>query len=68
MSRLYWYVVFAAAKQPTVAEVATLQDWSAQSSQRYAVGVNAENGSLAIAFEAAGFERARSAHAGFAPR
>jgi hypothetical protein len=66
MSRLYRYVVFAAAKQPTVAEVAMLQDWAAQSSLRYAVGLNAENGSLAIAFEAAEFERTRATHTEFA--
>ncbi|MGI9427762.1 MAG: hypothetical protein ACR2NM_03830 [Bythopirellula sp.] len=52
MSRAYCYIVFAPGKQPTVEEVAQLQQWSTASKNRYAIGIHREDGGLAIAFEA----------------
>lgn len=61
MSSVYRYVVFAPGKQPTVKEVDQLQEWSQATKQRYAVGISAEDGALAIAFDARAFETTRSA-------
>ena len=60
MSSIYRYVVFAPGKQPTVEEVAQLDDWSAATKERFAVGVNGEDGALALAFDARGFDSALS--------
>ncbi len=60
MSSIYRYVVFAPGKQPTVEEIAQLREWSAATKQRFAVGINGEDGGLAFAFDAGGFETARS--------
>jgi len=61
MSSIYRYVVFAPGRQPTVEEVAQLREWSTATKQRFAVGINSEDGGLAFAFDASGFESARSA-------
>jgi len=61
MSSVYRYVVFAPGKQPTVKEVDQLQEWSQATKQRYAIGISAEDGALAIAFDARAFETTRSA-------
>ena len=52
MSCAYRYVVFAPGKQPSVEEVAQLQQWSTATKNRYAVGIHGKDGALAIAFEA----------------
>lgn len=65
MSSNYRYVVFAPGKQPTVKEVDQLKEWSKASKYRYAVGINPDDGALAIAFEARAFETSRSARARF---
>jgi len=61
MSSIYRYVVFAPGKQPTIEEVAQLREWSVATKQRFAVGINGEDGGLVFAFDAGGFESARSA-------
>lgn len=60
----YRFVVFAPGKQPTVKEVDQLHQWSQTTKQRYAVGINADDGALAIAFDARAVETARSARGG----
>jgi len=66
MSHPYQYVVFAPGKQPTVEEVELLEAWATLSKQRYAIGINGENGCLALAFEAGGFTTALATNQRFA--
>jgi len=65
MSSAYRYVIFAAGKQPSVEEMATLNAWATAAKQRYAVGVSSANGCLALAFEAPAFDAACSADGPF---
>lgn len=62
MSNTYVYVSFAPGKQPTVEEVSIFKECCSQSSMRYAIGINADNGGLAIAFEEAIFRRSLSSN------
>lgn len=56
MSDGYRYVVFAPCKQPTVEEMDQLKQWASVTKQRYAVGINSNDGGLAMAFEARAFD------------
>jgi len=60
MNSAYRYVVFAPGKQPSVEEVAQLREWAAASKQRFAIGVNGDDGGLALAFDGGAFESAFS--------
>ena len=66
MNSAYRYVVFAAGKQPTIEEVASLNAWAATAKQRYAAGINGSDGRLTLAFEALAFDTGCSADGRFA--
>jgi len=58
----YQYVVFTPGKQPSVEEMAELRRWATSAKQRYAIGVNADDGGLVLAFEALPFTSALSSN------
>ncbi|WP_145063776.1 hypothetical protein [Adhaeretor mobilis] len=60
MDSLYQYVVFPPGKQPSVEEVSALRRWATAAKQRYAIGVNADDGGLVFAFETQPFSSALS--------
>lgn len=66
MSSIYRYIVFAPKKQPTVREMDELDEYCEASKLRYAAGINAADGGLALAFDAREFEAARSTNGEFA--
>ena len=57
MSSPYCYLVFSPGVQPSIEEVELLDQCVSRAKQRYAVGVNADDGCLAFAFEVEGFRR-----------
>lgn len=63
---MYRYVVFKPRKQPTVQEIEELKSVCEAVHFRYAAGVNAADGGLALAFPAREFEAARSTKPEFA--
>lgn len=56
MSSAYRYLVFPPRRQPTVEEMDTLQACVAPSKCRYAVGINADDAGLVLAFDAREFQ------------
>lgn len=66
MSSAYRYVVFRPGKQPTTDEVDRLREWATAAKRRFAIGVSADDGGLALAFEADSFASLDAVNAPFA--
>jgi len=61
----YRYVVFPKGKQPTIHEVEELEGFAPLVEKKFAYGINKKDGGLAIAFEAAAFQKGIERDLGF---